>query len=168
MKIKLFISLIGSALFIFSSSSFAKSDRSMEQVYKECGLGGHLFGNSSPTLAFISNVTWDLGTTAASSDSTDACIDKEETTALFIHQTFEILEQEIAQGRGEYFDTLVTVMDCTSLESYDVMAAVRSEFSDVVNTDNYADMTRTEKASALYSVVAPKLATGGAASCVIS
>jgi len=37
--------------------------REFGEIYAECGLGG-MIGKSNETIAIITNITWDLGTTA--------------------------------------------------------------------------------------------------------
>ncbi len=159
--------IVAAVLLAFSFS--ASAERTVEEVYKQCGLGGAFFGESSPTMAFISNVTWDLGTTAASSDSSDACaISNEETAAIYIHEAYEMLERDISKGRGEYFDNLATILSCESESVGRVMSAVRAEFSGVVASEAYASMSKMEKSNALYKIVSPRLAAQKSTACTLS
>lgn len=45
----------------------AKSNRTFGQIYTQCGLGA-MIAPHTPVVAAITNVTWDLGTTAISSN----------------------------------------------------------------------------------------------------
>ena len=148
----------------------AQAERTLEEVFQQCGIGGLLFGNSSPTLASISNVTWDFGTTAASSDASDGCaIDSSSTqAAIFIHESFDVLEAELAQGEGVYLNSLATLMHCGDRTASDAIASVRAEFGETLTSEGYANLTAFEKSDALYQVILPKLAESQSASCVLS
>lgn len=159
--------LVGVGLSVFVSTSFA--ERTVEEVYKECGIGGALFGESSPTLAFISNVTWDLGTTAATSDSTGGCaIGGDETAAIFIHEAYDQLEKDIAVGSGEYYSSLVSLLNCDAANTQEVMNSVRSEFSKLVSLEAYTTMSKMEKSEKLYKIVSPMIADHKESACTIS
>lgn len=163
-KICKILALATVALTISSMSSA----RDIEDVYKQCGIGGHLFGDSSPTLAFISNVTWDLGTTAATSDATDSCNDSAATAAIYIHESYDVLAQDIAIGSGEYLNGLVSLLSCESQSSDAVISAIRTEFSSIVSSEQYSVMSDMEKSEELYQLVAPRLSESGSTSCSLS
>ena len=66
MKIKL-LALVMGVMMIMSSQISAN-------LFKECGLGAIIFGDDMNGVpAAISNITWDLGTTASSSKSSGEC-----------------------------------------------------------------------------------------------
>ncbi|GAF55755.1 hypothetical protein JCM18901_1422 [Psychrobacter sp. JCM 18901] len=93
----------------------AETGRTIEQIYKQCGIGGALFGNSSPILAIISNVTWDLGTTAATSDSMspETCQGGNVRAAVLIKEAFPSVEKDLASGQGAHlsaYKVLLTVI----------------------------------------------------------
>lgn len=127
----------------------AETGRSIEQIYKQCGIGGALFGNSSPILAIISNVTWDLGTTAAISDSMspDTCQGGHVKAAVLIKEAFPTVEKELAAGEGEHLTALSKVANCSSV------SAVRSQYGKYVQSSAYQSATRDQNAEALYSIV---------------
>lgn len=132
-------------------SKFKKHDtgRSIEQIYKECGIGGALFGKSSPILAIISNVTWDLGITAATSDSMspNTCQGGDVKAAVLIKEAFPSVEKDLAAGEGEYLNALQNVASCTSTQ------ALRSEYAAYAQTSAYAAATPAQNAEMLYSIV---------------
>ena len=66
MKNNIFRIITGASLLVFSSMSFA--DREFADIYTECGLGAMIAPNNE-AVAAVTNVTWDLGTTAISSDA---------------------------------------------------------------------------------------------------
>lgn len=132
------------------------SDRSFGQIYTQCGIGGLLTSPiPSPVkepLAVISNIVWDLGTTAISSNisSDGTCAGKPEKLASFISDSYDNLEKELAQGEGKYLDTLVSMSnkpaDMTQ-EAY--VASIRSEFAKVVASNDSA----FDKREALFNIV---------------
>ena len=154
-------------LFTLCTAAHAQSGRSVEDIYKQCGIGGLIFGQSSPTLAFISNVTWDLGTTAATSDATNGCsVGTSDTmAAVYIHETYEQLETELAIGQGEYLEALTSLMSCEGTNAQAVQSELRSAFSGVVRASGYASMDSFAKSDSLYQLVAPQLTDSPESAC---
>ena len=107
--------------------------------------------------AAVSNIIWDLGTTAVSSNvsSQDSCKGANVKTAQFIQQTFPVLEQEIAQGEGEYVAAMLNVRDCDVAAHADIVSAIRNDYADKPAVD----------AQALYNIVESKVTSQFAASC---
>ncbi len=122
--------------------------RSLEKIFTECGIGAAIFVNT-PAAAAISNVIWDLGTTATSSDisSPESCKGKGAQIAMFIGSTYDNLEIEVASGKGQYVETL-------SKMSGKSVAEIRKEFGKVVASKNYTSMNKIEKADSLHTIVA--------------
>ena len=54
---KVFTTLCVAAI-TFAASNSVFAERNIQQIYEQCGIGGLLFGNSNPTLAIISNVSF--------------------------------------------------------------------------------------------------------------
>lgn len=124
-------------------------------AYKQCGLGGiigNAVGNESGIVAIITNVTWDLGTTAVISDATDACSDKSGKMASLIHNSYTPLEQDLAQGQGEYLDTLLATAECDATVQPSVVSHVREGFSAQVAAPGYASQTQFEKSENLFNL----------------
>ena len=164
---KMFTVCAALSMLVFSSYSLA--ERTIEEVYKQCGIGGALFGQSSPTLAFISNVTWDLGTTAATSDSTGGCaIDSSEMAAIFINESYDQLAAEIAIGNGDYYHAMVSLVSCASATTDDVKSAIRSKFTEAVSSDGYMTMDKTARSQQLLNIVSPMLASSRESACIAS
>jgi hypothetical protein len=126
-----------------------ETGRTIEQIYKECGLGGALFGNSSPILAIISNVTWDLGTTAATSNSMspETCQGGNVKAAVLIKEAFPSVEKDLASGQGAHLSALNSVANCDSV------ASVRAQYGQYAQTSAYRMATQDQNAQALYSIV---------------
>jgi len=122
--------------------------RSFGNIYKECGLGAMIF-EESRTMAAISNIIWDLGTTAISSNisSEENCNGAKAKVAAFISTSYDDLELEIASGEGKYVDTLAT------MTSKDI-SEIRAEFAEVVASNEYAELDKAKKVEKLYNIVA--------------
>lgn len=81
------------------------------------------------TAAAISNVIWDLGTTAVSSNisSQGSCEGSQAKTAMFIKATQPSLEQDIAKGEGEYLSAMLELRGC-EVSSHNMIAkAIRED-----------------------------------------
>ena len=91
-------------------------DRDIGRIYTECGLGGAI-APTSDVVAAITNVTFDLGTTAISSNlsSPETCNGGKEvkTAALIINNTAAI-EKEAAAGQGDTLAALEAVSGCST------------------------------------------------------
>ena len=136
--------LLATLVMGLTMTTSAQADtRNIESILKECGLGGMLFKDASPALAVLSNVTWDLGTTATLSDLSGACPgDKQAKVALFISNSYNKLETEVAMGKGEYVDTLAAL-------SGKSVQDIRAEFSNVLTTND----SQSTKADKLFNIV---------------
>jgi hypothetical protein len=144
--------MIAAAIACFASVQSA-SALDFAHAYKKCGLGG-IIGDAAGNdiIAIITNVTFDLGTTALISEATDACSSKSGKMASMIHESYIPLEQDIAQGQGEYLDALLATAECDTSMQPAVIAHVREDFSAKVAAPNYATQTQFEKSEALFNV----------------
>jgi len=144
------------ALGVISTNTLAE-DRDLGQIFTECGLGGIIGSGisdreTSKVMAVITNVTWDLGTTATTSALTDACSNRKVRVANFINQSFEKLEKEIAQGEGKYLDTLANLVNEKKSSTVEYSQKLRSEFFTIVSKKGYDKLSRFEKVEKLYSI----------------
>lgn len=147
---KIAIALAVTAMVPLSAANAqADSGRTIEQVYKQCGLGGAIFGNSSEILAIISNVTWDLGTTAAISDSMspETCQGGNVKAAVLIKEAFPSVEKDLASGQGAHLSALQSVANCDSA------ANVRAQYGQYAQTAAYRTATQDQNAETLFSIV---------------
>jgi len=136
------------ALALVAATSSQASDRSLGDIYRECGIGAMLFPNDS-MLAVISNVTWDLGTTATSSNisSEGMCKGKSAKVAAFVSSSYDKLESEVVAGKGKYVETLAKI----SGKSID---SIRDSFKKVVTSKEFASMKKEQKAQKLFEIAA--------------
>ncbi len=130
--------------------SASANDRSFGEIYTQCGLGG-LIASDAPVIAVITNITWDLGTTAISSNvsSDGTCAKKSAKVASFINTSYDKLEKELAQGEGEYLDSLVSMTKPADTTKEAYVASIRADFSKVVASNASA----YDKKEALYNIV---------------
>ena len=137
-----------------SVDRYAKHGREFGEIYQECGLGAVLSPND-PTIAVITNVTYDLGTTAISSNSSspDSCHGGRGRIASLINKAYELLEADLASGNGKYLNTLtaMTVRDSQAQQQF--KDALRKDFAKVVSAPGYTSKARFEKEQMLYNLV---------------
>ncbi|HEX4974415.1 MAG TPA: DUF3015 family protein [Pseudomonadales bacterium] len=111
------IAIATATLFAALSTMNANAQgRDIGRIYTECGLGGAI-APTSDVVAAITNITFDLGTTAISSNmsSPETCNGGKEVkaAALIINNTVA-LEKEAAAGEGETLAALEAVSGCST------------------------------------------------------
>ncbi len=160
MKKILILAFISSFAF-FANKSAQAGDREFADIYAECGIGGMIFGEgegeSSRVLAIVSNVTWDLGTTAHSSNasSEDTCKNSEAKTAAFIYHSYPSIESDLAKGNGEFLTAMLDSVQC-DVPRTSMISELRSNIAEQVN----AIGTNIEiKSAVLYDTLASGCAT---------
>lgn len=131
---------------------FAVAPAKAANPYSDCGIGAAIFPDNGAA-ATISNVIWDVGTTAITSAtlSPDTCTAGSADTAKFILETIDSLESEIAMGKGEHVDALAGLMQCEA--NADVAAIAADGYSNFIASDDYQSATKLDKASALYGTL---------------
>lgn len=151
---------------LLAVSSVHAQDRDFGQIYTECGLGG-MIGSSindestSKVMAIITNVTWDLGTTAISSNITSpaSCAGGKAKTAAFIYQNYPQLETDLAMGEGQHLTSLLNVAGCSASAQADVVSGLRADLATSASQDSYASKTRFEKSEVLHGQLTQRMAT---------
>ena len=120
----------------------------------DCGIGAMIFPNT-PTAAAISNIIWDLGTTAVSSDlsSKEACKGKRTKSAMFINQTYPELAAETAVGRGEHLVALADILQCQDSARPQLVADIRTGMANNLAQPGFSELTRVQKAEKYFDVV---------------
>ena len=156
-NIKTSIVAASAAILLMPSVSFAGND--FGKIYTECGLGGIIASavddkTANPLIAVVTNVTFDLGTTASTShfSSENTCANKKTKVASFINQSYDKLEKEIASGQGEYLDALANLVTEGQTSTSEYKANLRADFSKVVASQEYTSMSHYEKAKRLYEI----------------
>lgn len=117
------------ALTTASTSAVASNGKSLNP-WQDCGLGAMIFPGNGVAAA-ISNVIWDLGTTAVSSNisSQESCASNKAKTAMFINATMPSLEQDIAVGEGEYVTAMLELRGCEATSHNEIIDAIRQDYS---------------------------------------
>lgn len=128
--------------------------REFADIYTECGLGA-LIAPKNEAVAAVTNVTWDLGTTAISSNisSPQTCTGGQPRTAAFIYDSYQSLETDLASGSGTHLDTLMTLVGYESQVQQDLTKTVRADFAKMVADPRYTEQSRFEQAQALYDLL---------------
>lgn len=122
--------------------------------FSDCGIGAAVFPDTAWAGA-ISNVIWDLGTTAVTSAtaSPETCNGKNVQAAAFIYDTFDNLAEETAKGEGEHLAALLNILEADTDTREAVIAKVRAGMATQVSSPSYNALSHVEKASAYYSLV---------------
>jgi len=150
--------LMVGALTIATMNSAAAEKVTMKKLnpWTDCGIGAMVF-TSNGAAAAISNVIWDLGTTAVISNlsSQNACGSEQAKTAMFIQATLPVLEQEVATGEGEYVTAMLELRGCEASSHTEIINAVRKDIA----------QKPTDNAEALYNILENRVAASFANSC---
>ncbi|MDP2561639.1 DUF3015 family protein [Psychrobium sp. 1_MG-2023] len=122
--------------------------------WQHCGIGAMVFDNNGAAAA-ISNIIWDLGTTAVSSkiSSVENCAGAKAKTAMFIKQSYNNIIEETAQGQGEHLNAMLDLLEVDQASRQDVLTNVRSDMATVVSNANYANTTPAQKAEMYYNTL---------------
>lgn len=117
------------ALSTLPTAAQANSGKALNP-WQDCGLGAMIFPENGVAAA-ISNVIWDLGTTAVTSNisSQDTCASSKAKTAMFIKATMPSLEQDIAVGEGEYVTAMLELRGCEATSHNEIIDAVRQDYA---------------------------------------
>lgn len=128
--------------------------REFAEIYTDCGLGA-LIAPRTPAVAAVTNVTFDLGTTAIISNvsSPETCQGGKALAAAFINNAYEPLEADLARGQGNYLESLTTLAGVREEGKAAFVQGLRSDFTATVAADGYAERSRFEKAEHLYNLV---------------
>jgi hypothetical protein len=147
---KLFKAVMATVVLV-STIGTASAQRDFAEIYKECGLGALLFPDD-PIIAVVTNVTWDLGTTAVLSElsTPENCKGNSAMMASLVIDAHPQLEQDLAIGEGDYLASMVDLMGCEGTE-VQAASALRAQFSQAASTGTYFEMDDYSKAEALYN-----------------
>lgn len=139
-----------SAALSVAAPAQARSQYSLEHIYTQCGLGGLIFGRINSVLAIISNVTWDLGTTAVLSGtlSPQICGGQIVARAVFIKENFPSIEQDLASGRGQHLTALNGLMACPAASSH-----LRSDYARYTLSPSYKEANTSANSEELFRIV---------------
>lgn len=158
MKTAIISSLMVGVLAVATMSSApVKAENTKElNPWQDCGIGAMIFP-ANGVAAAISNIIWDLGTTAVSSNisSQESCDSRKAKTAMFIKATLPALEQEVATGEGEYVTAMLEIRGCEVSSHAAIVDAVRKDIA----------KQPTDNAEALYNVLENRVTVNFANAC---
>jgi Protein of unknown function (DUF3015) len=152
MKKAIALATVGVASLLVSAQASA---REFADIYTECGLGA-MIAPKNAAVAAVTNVTWDLGTTAISSNisSADSCQGGKAKTAAYIFQSYAQLEQNLAQGQGEHLSALMAVAGCSANAKDAVATSLRNGLADRARHVGFKGENRFEQSKAIFDGLA--------------
>jgi hypothetical protein len=141
------------ALSLASTHSFAQNSKVKLNPWQDCGIGAMIFPDNG-IVAAISNITFDLGTTAVTSASAseNSCSSTRVRTARFITESLPNLEEEIVKGEGQHLTAMLNLMGCDTAQKNIASSVIRSNFSSVMSDAVYLEMDLQQKAESLFTV----------------
>ena len=158
-------------LMLVATGTILSSAAQAEDInpWAQCGLGAAVFEDNR-TAAAISNVIWDLGTTAISSASSSkgSCQGTSVAAAAFITDSYSQLEEETSRGEGDHIAALLDILECGSTERGAITKSVRSAFADVVTETAYETLKPIERAQTYHGVVIDTVRSEFEKSCKVS
>jgi hypothetical protein len=143
--------MLATASIGFGSTAFAQQ-RDYVKTLKECGIGA-MIAPSDETVAIITNVTWDLGTTAVSSNMSSAenCKGGQKKVAQLIQNAYPQLTADIAKGQGQNLDALSVAAQCGPAAGDKFKTQVRLQFGQ--SAAQGQGKTQLDKNEDLYGIV---------------
>lgn len=150
---KLIISSIAvSAAAMLSITPVAAQE--VENAFEDCGIGAAIFPTNK-TGAVVSNLIWDLGTTAVSSQtsSPSSCSGASTTAAIFIDKTYPVLEEQFVKGGGTHVVALMDILQCDESAQQGVIESVQSGLSESFSDNGFATQTQLDKAKSMGALV---------------
>jgi len=119
--------------------------------WQECGIGAMVFPDNGAASA-ISNIIWDLGTTAVSSalSSPEECQGSTVQVAAFVARGYDHISRETVVGEGEYLQTLMDGINCDPAVQPALLADVRDRFAARLTDAEYAAKDDSAKAEAYF------------------
>ena len=150
-KVRITTALLSTAALLLTGAANA---REFADIYTECGLGAMIAPNNA-AVAAVTNVTWDLGTTAISSNATspESCEGGQGNSAAFIFDAYPSIEKDLAVGSGEHLTALLTIAGVEEAQQGELSAQLRADFAELVAVESYTEQTRFEKAENLYELL---------------
>lgn len=148
------------ALVVVALATFASAN-----PWTECGLGGAIASflpaekaAAGKAVASVTNIIWDLGTTATTSavSTPDLCANKAVAAAKFINDTYASLETETAKGEGQNLSALMDIAGVEASARGAIVASLRTGLANELAVG--AAKSDVEKAQAFYAVFMAALA----------
>lgn len=135
-------------------------------AWRDCGIGAIIFPEI-PIGAIVSNIIWDLGTTAliSAAASEEQCKGKEVVAARFIFEAYPNLEEETAKGGGQHIHAVLNILGCESTSHADIISSLRPDFDKSLRNPDYVYKSSLVKAQDYYNMVIVKVSGDFAEQC---
>lgn len=159
--------VMATAFFTLTLPALSQAN-SNKNPWTQCGIGALIFDHT-PWAAAISNIIWDLGTTASTSTSTSdqTCNGKVATSAKFIYETYANVEEETSMGSGKHLSTMLNLLGCDKSSHSQIIGAVREDFKTTLASADYANGDKLSKAKSYHGLVLKKVSESFASKCQI-
>lgn len=153
---------MGVAMALAMSANAQETKRPFADIYTECGLGA-VIAPDNAVVAAVTNVTFDLGTTAISSNATtpEACHGGQASAAAFIFEAYPSIEQDLARGEGEHLSALLKIAGCQAGVDVDVAASLRHDLAELAGSENYSERSAFERAEDLFDALDARATAAG-------
>ena len=132
---KITICALTASLLIGNAVAAEKKEQKINP-WTDCGIGAMIFSDNNEAAA-ISNIIWDLGTTAVTSQvsSADSCKGKNVDVALFIQDNYNKVLEETSQGSGEHLTAMLEMLEVETGKQSEVIVSVRTKMAKEVATN---------------------------------
>lgn len=128
-----------------------------KNAYTQCGIGALIFSKTGWAAA-ISNIIWDLGTTATSSSSStpSQCAGSGAKVGQLIYDNYASVEEETAVGQGEHLSAMLNILECDKSMHNAIITKVRADFLNSVQDSSYSQKSKLEKTEVMFNNVMDK------------
>ncbi|MCO4754053.1 MAG: DUF3015 family protein [Bacteriovoracaceae bacterium] len=116
-------------------------------VWRECGIGGMIFTKTG-WAAITSNIIWDAGTSATSSNisSEDLCEGPTASVANFVHGSYAVIEEQTVIGGGDHLVAMLDILGCEKSSHDTIIKTVRGNFTNTISQPGYESQSKLDKA----------------------
>lgn len=132
------ITLVALIVASCSTNVLAEDSTSKINPWKHCGIGAMIFDDNT-TAAAISNIIWDLGTTAISTrvSSEESCKGKRTEVGMFIQDNFDTVLEQTSSGNGEHLDAMLDILEVSDASKAEIIVSVRSAIDADTSPESY-------------------------------
>ncbi len=154
----IFFYLLAAIPTLCSAADETKANSKVLNPWTDCGIGAMIFTDTGWAAA-ISNVIWDLGTTAVTSNvsSQNSCGSSHAKVAMLIGTTYANLEEETVKGDGQNIHAMLNIMNCDPSSHENIIGSIRTEFVQSLRDASYIEKTSLMKAEEYYNIVQTKV-----------
>ncbi len=153
MKKRILLSIL-TIITVIASPVYAAFEN-IDNAWQECGLGAMVFPDNRVAAA-ISNVIWDLGTTAVTSASAseDTCKGKKNSAAAkFVNSAYAKIEEDIAKGDGKHMSAALDLFKVSPQKKQIIKVELRQKLAKLHAVPSYEKLTTVTKAQTIYHLL---------------